>query len=243
MKVEMDRAEARLIETTETVIAAKLPPVVSTVPLLPATKIITFTEQKQQTDEERKGSLMTIYSSLQRKIRFIGNTMFGMPVRSQPEKVLAVLIEREMVSRSALTSYTTLRSLRNQVAHNWTNVDVSSEALDSARELLKFFDDLPRVRILIKECGLSIYKDSAGLIPYEAMTGVRIVAVSPNGVEGDSYVYPTKKNYYSGTEVTWEWEMNLEPQPMYFREINGRAVKAWDGSNLFSGRTLDEVEG
>jgi hypothetical protein len=85
-----------------------------------------------------------------------------------------------------------------------------------------------------------IYDDATATREIMGVKGVLLEVSSPGAGRIERRIYPTKRIYQPGTQVSWTWDLSEVLGPAYYRDPDSAEVKqAWTSSGLFDGVPLN----
>jgi hypothetical protein len=116
-------------------------------------------------------------------------------------------------------------------------------AVDFGIAVLKVLHGIPRWSYVVLHNAVPIFSDLEGKNQRLDVRGVILWKISPNGQDTHPQIFPTRKHYFAGTKVSWEWDRQGPGWgESWYRDPMKRSIEfAWSGSLEFIGRPLDEI--
>lgn len=136
------------------------------------------------------------------------------------------------------------RSVRNRLLHEGRGTDEDIlRAIDSGLTILKALQAIPREVNVVFDPGVPVYRDSALQSPMDAVRGVMLETLAPDGVTKSLRIFPTTRTHFQkGRQVAWEWNMQVSWGEAWYRHpVSGEVAQAWGAAAEFIGRHIDEV--
>jgi hypothetical protein len=154
------------------------------------------------------------------------------------------LVQLEVVSPSLASAVDLFMSIRNQVVHGRQRVtdDEVLRAVDAGLTILTAVEAIPRERHFVAAANVPVFHDKRLMRRIDDANGILLRSVSPGGVSEMLRIFPTTRTDYEvGREVAWEWNVQRQWGPAWYRDENTEVREAWTGSLEFVGRHLDEL--
>ena len=104
-------------------------------------------------------------------------------------------------------------------------------------------DTNPRRSYIVTENKVLLLSDPEGKTLRSDVHGVLLQTLGPRGgIEGFK-VYPTRKTFFNGQSVSWEWNLRGPEwgETWYLDPVSNEIKFAFSGSLEFIGRPLEEI--
>lgn len=158
--------------------------------------------------------------------------------------VIEYLEQRKFLPINLLSSLKIFWDIRNKLIHgsiSESDREITS-AIDIGLTILKMVDGIPHEINVVYRPGVPVYKDERLKNKYDDILGVILDTTSPGGAIKEKRVFPTRKTYRKGTQLSWEWNFGRVWQAAWYKDPDtGKVKQAWGSSAEFIGRPLEEI--
>lgn len=134
-------------------------------------------------------------------------------------------------------------SLRNLVVHSGpSSLGYAMRALDYGFRILRMLQTIPRPNFIVAE-EVPVFSDKLCINLRTDISGVILNHFGSNGENFGRHIHPSRRNYISGQNVSWEWDMDGKGwgESWYRDPLSGTIKGAWSESLEFIGRSLEEI--
>lgn len=192
-----------------------------------------------------KAALLILGSEIQKRLRqLLAATNWQQNIKTEP---LSEAIDK-LRSQGSLPEHVTgslklFLDVRNKLIHDEANDDEIFRAIDSGLTLLRAISSIPIEVNVVYQSGVPVYSDSACTQRITDAAGLILETTSPGGMQTSYRIFPTTRTHYQkGKRVAWDWNMEKQWGPAWYRDSTTNEIKqAWGGSAEFIGRHLDDV--
>jgi hypothetical protein len=158
--------------------------------------------------------------------------------------LLAKSVVKSSFPQSLRVTIETFWVLRNEVVHGSdVRQRLALRAVDYGVQILKMLSAIPRRRYVVVHNAVEIFEDQEGRIRRPDVNGVILWTLFPGDEKEATHIFPTRRNYFAGTEVSWEWDLRGPGwgQSWYRDPMTNKIEFAWSGCLEFIGRPIDEI--
>jgi hypothetical protein len=144
--------------------------------------------------------------------------------------------------RETITSFW---DLRNHVVHgSSSDHGYAMRAIDYGFRIIRMIQKIPRPSYIVVASCVPLFSDRLCAVRRPDVNGVILESFGSKGENFGRHIYPTRKSYSEGQEVSWEWYVTGGGQwnETWYREPHTGSIEiAWSGSVEFAGRPLDQI--
>jgi hypothetical protein len=160
-----------------------------------------------------------------------------------PDEALRLIAELMTVPEALRGTLETFWNLRNDVVHGHVSQHLTIRAVDYGLRILKMLHSIPRRSYIVTDSTIRLFSDPEGKSIRADVHGVTIKTLGPHGGVEHIRVHPTRREYLSGQNVSWEWALRGPGwgETWYESMPFGTVTFAWSASLEFIGRPLEEI--
>jgi hypothetical protein len=178
---------------------------------------------------------------IEREVRILAGTL-GIPGfdRLAIRQLVELLIRRGAIGVSMASSVDVFNATRDRIIHGEL-VDTGdiNTVIDIGLTLLQVIRAVPHETYRVVAL-LPIYDDATATKQISGVNGVLLDVSSPGAGRIDKRIFPTRRSYSPGTQVSWTWDLSEVIEPAYYRDAESGEVKqAWTSAGLFDGIPLN----
>ncbi len=195
-----------------------------------------------------KIGIMKLSATLEKEVRILAGSLGQLKpkIKNSAFHLCNSLIEKNYLPLSATKSLKIFWDIRNKIVHGHVLKDDENipPILDIGLALLRTIKSIPHQINIVCISGIDIYSDSLCINLIKDAKGLILKMIDSSGATIAKRIFPTTNpNHYKfGEKVTWEWNPSKRwAMTWYINPDNNEKTKAWDNSEEFIGRNIEDV--
>jgi hypothetical protein len=162
------------------------------------------------------------------------------------DRIILYIEERKFFSPPLISSLRVFWDLRSAIIHekpfDKPSDDQVISAIDIGLTILKMIEAIPHEINIVYHPGVVLFLDEKAKIKLSDVVGVILDTTSPGGAKHEKRIFPTRRKYKKGQQLSWEWSFDNVWQSTWYRDPDTKKIKqAWGSSAEFVGRPLEEI--